>query len=168
MATKAAPILGPNTVPDGSGSVFMEPYSAKAANDVWQFLAFVFADTGTRDGLRGLLRVPEDYVGTAQINLYWTAGVTTGNVVWDLDYRAVAPGDAESMDQAGTQESVTVTDASPTAAHNLLKAVLTITDANLSPGDLVEFEIFRDGANASDDMAAAAILFHAELQYSDV
>lgn len=167
MATHIIPILGVNTVPDTSGNCFLEPYSVKASNDVWAFLVFIFADTSTRIGLRGLFRVPQNYVGTAAIIVEWTSTATSGDVEWDFDYRAIGGNDAESMDQAGTQESVNNNDTAPTAANRRLNCELALTSANLAAGDLVEFELFRDGTDGGDTMAAAAILFGAYFSYAD-
>jgi len=168
MATHRIPILGWPTVPDSSGNVFFEPYDVKATNDVWKRLVLIFNDTATRIGVRGGFTVPKNYVGSPKIIVVWTATATTGNVVWDFDYRAVGGNDTESLDQTGVQESVTVTDAAPTAAHNRLEAALTLTAANLAADDEVEFELFRDGADANDTMAAAAIVFSVLFEYSDV
>jgi hypothetical protein len=167
MATHIINILGANTVPDTSGSVFVEPYDVKASNDVWDFLVFIFNDTATRIGLRGLFRVPQNYVGTAKIVVEWTATATSGDVEWDFDYRAIGGNDTESMDQAGTQESVNSNDTAPGAAHRRLSFELTLTSGNLAAGDLVEFELFRDGTDGGDTMAAAAILFGLFFSYAD-
>lgn len=167
MATHRMSILGANTVPDTSGNVFFEPYDVKATNDVWDLLVCVFNDTATRIGLRGAFNVPKNYVGTASIIVVWTSTATTNNVVWDFDYRAVGGNDTESLDQAGTQEAVTVTDAAPTAAHRRLEASMALTSANLAADDTVLFELFRDGVNASDTMAAAALVFDVLLQFND-
>ena len=167
MATIRIPILGVETVPDTSGNVFQEPYTVKGTNDVWGRLVWIFNDTATRIGLRGGFAVPKNYVGTANIIVVWTATATTGDVVWDFDYRAVGVNDTERLDQAGTQEAVTVTDTAPTAAHNRLEASMTLTAANLAVDDEVEFELFRDGVAAGDTMAAAAILFALMFEYSD-
>lgn len=165
MATHRLSVLGPNSVP-GAADVFFEPYDVKATNDVWKMLVCIFNDTATRIGLRGAFNVPKNYVGTAKLIVVWTSTATSGDCVWDCDYRAVGGNDAESLDQAGTQESVTVTDAAPTAANNRLEATLTLTSSNLAVDDTVEFELFRDGA-ASDTMAAAAILFDLIFEYAD-
>lgn len=167
MATHRIPILGWSTVPDTSGNVFLEPYNVKATNDVWDRLVTIFNDTATRIGLAGGFTVPKNYVGSANIIVVWTATATTGNVVWDFDYRAVGGNDAESLDQAGTQEAVTVTDAAPTAAHRRLEASMALTAANLAVDDEVEFELFRDGVSASDTMAAAAIVVAVLFEYAD-
>ena len=167
MSTHRIPILGWGTIPDASGNVFFEPYDVKATNDVWDRLVCIFNDTATRLGLKGGFTIPKNYVGTPKIVVVWTATAITGNVVWDFDYRAVGGNDTESLDQAGTQESVTVTDAAPTAVNNRLEASMALTAANLAIDDEVEFEVFRDGADAADTMAAAGIVFNILFEYVD-
>ena len=53
--------------------------------------------------------------------------------------------DVESLDQATHQESVTVADVAPSAAHELMKVTLSLTDTNLAADDLVEIILSRDG-----------------------
>lgn len=167
MATHRIPILGFSTVPDASGNVFLEPYDVKATNDVWDRLVVIFNDTATRLGLQGGFVVPKNYVGSAKIIVVWTSTATSGNVAWDFDYRAVGGDDAESLDQSGTQESATVTDAAPGAAHRRLEAQISLTSANLAADDEVEFGLFRDGADGADTMTAAAIVFSVLFEYAD-
>jgi len=168
MATQRIPILGFNTVPDTSGNVFFEPYTVKATNDNWGHLVLVFNDTATRIGLRGAFDVPQNYVGTAKIIIHWTATVTTGDVEYDFDYRAIGGDDTESLDQATAQESVNQNDTAPSAVNERMTATLTLTSANLAAGDTVEFMLFRDGADAGDTMAAAAIVHQVLFEYADV
>jgi hypothetical protein len=167
MATQTQAMLNKATKPDTSGSVFPEPYSVKATNDVWDFTVTIFNDTSTRIGIYGCFKVPNNYVQTAKFNIYWTSTAITGNAVWEIDYRAVGGNDTESMDQTGNQESLSVTDAAPGAAQRRLVATMTATSGNFAAGDLVEFEFFRNGASGSDTMAAAATLFDLEFEYSD-
>lgn len=167
MATHRIPILNLFTKPDNSGNVFWEPFSVKATNDVWDHGVWVFNDTATRLLLYGSFLIPKNFVSTPSVILPWSASVTTGNVVWDFDYRAIGGDNAESLDQVGTQEALTVTDAAPTAAWNRLTASVNLTAANLAADDLVQFLIARDGADAADTMAAAALLFGAWFQYND-
>ena len=166
MTTFRMPILGWATLPDSSGSVFCEPQAIKATNDVFPQLVWIFNDTATRIGLGGRFTVPKNYVGTAKIVVVWSATATSGDVVWDCDYRAVGGNDTESLDQAGNQESVTVTDTAPGAAHRRLEALMTLTSTNLAVDDEVEFTLFRDGA-ASDTMAAAAMVYAVLFEYAD-
>ena len=167
MATIRIPILGWSTVPDTSGEVFFEPYTVKATNDVWGRLVAVFNDTATRDGLRGGFTVPKDYVNSANLIVVWTSTATSGDVEWDFDYRAVSGDNTESLDQAGTQESVNGNDTAPGAAHRRMELSISLTDGNFAADDEVTFELFRDGTDAGDTMAAAAILFQVLFEYSD-
>jgi hypothetical protein len=172
MATVQIPILGWGTVPDNSDEVFFEPFTVLASNDVWGRLICRFGSSNSeqptvRMGLRGGFVVPQDYVDTANIVIVWTATLTAGNVVWDFDYRAVGGNDAESLDQAGTQESVSVTDAAPGTAYYRLAVTVAVTDGNFAAGDEVEFELFRDGTDGSDTMAGSAILFQLLFEYAN-
>lgn len=168
MATHRIPILGFGTIPDASGDVFFEPYSVKATNDVWKRLVAIFNDTSTRIGLRGGFVVPKNYVGTPKIIVVWTSTAITSDVEWDFDYRAVGGDDTESLDQTGTQETVNINDTAPSAIHERMEAALALTAANLAADDEVEFELFRDGTDGGDLMAAAAIVFQVLFEYTDV
>lgn len=167
MATHRISILGFGTVPDASGNVFFEPYDIKATNDVWKRLVVIFNDTATRIGLHGGFTVPKNFVSGAKIVVRWTSTAITGDVEWDVDYRAVGGDDTESLDQATAQESVNIADTAPSAAHERMEAALVLTDANLAADDEVTFELFRDGTDAGDTMAAAAIVFRVLFEYSD-
>lgn len=167
MATHRIPILGGTPIPDSSGDVFFEPYTVKATNDVWGRLVLIFEDTATRIGVRGGFTVPKNYVGSSKLIVVWTSTATTSDVEWDFDYRAVGGDDTESLDQTGTQESVNVNDTAPSIAHERLEANLTLTAGNFAVDDEVEFELFRDGTDGGDTMAAAAIVFSVSFEYSD-
>jgi hypothetical protein len=176
MATKHIDILRSGAGPDSSGNCWQEPYRRLATNDVWGDLyLWMFGGTisnntapTTRIGLTGQFVVPADFVGTAVLEIRWTTTLTSGDVVWDCDYRAVGGNDAESLDQASNQESVTVTDTAPGAANRLLVTTISLTSANFAAGDTVEFTIFRDGTDSADTLAGTAILVGARFQYADV
>lgn len=168
MATHQISLLwGGGAKPDSSGNVFAEPYSIKATNDVWDSLVVVYNDTATKDKWYGRFTVPQNYVGTAAVIPVWTSTATSGNVVWEFGYRTVGGDDTTSLDQAGTEEAPTVTDAAPTAAHRRLTPSISPTSANFAAGETVEFYIARDGSSGSDTMAAAAMLFELIFQYAD-
>lgn len=167
MATLRLPILGWAAIPDSSGSVFFEPYSVKATNDAWPALVGVFNDTATRIGLHGRFTVPKNYVGNAKLVIVWSTTATSGDVEWDFDYRAVGGDDAESLDQSGTQESVNLNDTAPSAAHERMETLITLTAGNFAVDDEVEFTVFRDGTDAGDTIAAAVMLFALLFEYTD-
>ncbi len=166
MAVHRMSIFG-SLVPDASGSCFWEPATIKATNDVWQHLVAIFNDTATRIGFYGSFTVPKNYVGTAKLAIAWTATATSGDVEWDCDYRAVGGDDAESLDQAGTQESVNLNDTAPSAVNERMECLITLTAANFAVDDLVEFYLCRDGTDGGDTMAAAAILHDVLFEYTD-
>jgi hypothetical protein len=166
MATHRLPILGFAALPDTSGSVWAEPSSISLSNDQYPALIFRFADTSGKIGLRTRFVVPKNYVGTAKIVLIWGVNATSGNVVWDVDYRAIASG--ESFDPNSHQESVTGTTAAPGTAFLQAVTTINLTSGNLAVDDVVEMTISRDGADGSDTTAADALLFAALFEYADV
>ena len=174
MATHRIPIFGFGTLPDNSGKVWSESYDVLATNDVWDRLIWRFDEDGnnnaqlsTRVGIKGGFTVPKNYVGTAKIIVVWTSTVTTGDIEFDFDYRAVGGDDTESLDQAGTQESVNLNDTAPSAAHERMEVALALTSANLAVDDEVLFELFMDGTDAGDTLAGARLVFAVLFEYAD-
>ena len=165
MATHHIPILGASVLPDSSGSVFLEPASVKATTEVFNDLVWVFSDTATRIGLHGSFVVPQNYVGTAVVKVYWYTSATAGDVEWDFDYRAVAAG--ELLDSATVQETVNQNDTAEGTAFDLAITSLTLTGGNFAVGDLVRFALYRDGTDAGDTLAAAAVVDTVLFQYAD-
>jgi len=169
MATFRLPILGWATAPDTSGNVFFEPFSIKATNDLWgSQLVCVFNDTATRIGLEGRFAVPKNYVGSPAVVVVWSStGTGAFDVEWDFDYQAVGGDDAESLDQTPAQETVNVNDTAPSAIWERMEASLSLTAGNFAVDDTVLFELFRDGTDAGDTIAAAVVLFELFFQYAD-
>jgi hypothetical protein len=160
--------------PDASGKVWPEPYTILATNDLFRFIVMRFDEDGnnnaaltTKVGAHGTFHVPQNYVGSPRIYLVWTSTVTTGNCVWDVDYRAIGGDDAESLDQGTFQESLSVTDAAPSAAHERNTPSVSLTAGNLAAGDTVELVISVDGADAADTEAGARLLVGVVFEYAD-
>ena len=163
MATFRIPILGSSTKPESP--VYPQPTSVNGTNNFFKPLIFIFPDSGTKDEIHGIFQVPQNYVGSPKAIVPWSSTATSGNIVFDFDYRAVAAG--ESMDQATAQESVTVTDAAPSSTDELQIAEMSLTAGNLSAGDMVPFILYRDGANASDTLTADGSLYGVYFEYTD-
>lgn len=171
MATYQLPIVGWQAKPDTSGECFPEPFAVLATNDAWDPLVFRFgisnaAQPTVRHGFFGIFTVPQNYTSAAVVIPMWTASLTTGNVVWDFDYRTVTGDDTTSLDQAGTEAATTVTDAAPSAAFERNTPSIAQTDGNFAAGETVEYFFARDGADAADTMAGAALLFELVFQYT--
>jgi len=168
MATHSIPILGAATLPDTTGSVYPEPAAINLqSNDRYPGLVFVFADTSTRLKLGVGFEIPQNYVGTAKLRLIWATTVTSGKVVWEFDYTSIA--DAESSDPSADQESTTSTGVTVAGTARLLKVTdISLTSSNFAVGDWVEGVIVRDGADTTNDTAAAsAYLYGAAFVYND-
>lgn len=153
-------------VPDTSGNVYWQPASILDSNDLYPTVpVLVFADSGTKIGASCVLPVPKNYVGTAKIGGRWKTTATTGDVVFDVDYRSIATN--EPGDPSSHQESLTVTDTADGTARDLNDFEVTPTASNLAVDDSLFITISRDGANGSDTLAASVELVDAWLEYAD-
>lgn len=168
MATHRIPILGWPTILDTSGNVYFEPFDIHATNDVWKRLVLVFNhSTGTRIGVQGGFTVPKNYVSAPKIVVVWTTVAITGVAVWDFDYRAVGGDDLESLDQIGTQESLTVSDTAPSTALERMEASLSLIAGNLAVDDEVEFGFFFDDTDVNNTLGQKALIFSLLFEYQD-
>lgn len=153
-------------VPDTSGNAYWQPASILDTNDLYgTSQVLIFADSGTKVGASCVIPVPKNYVGTAKIGVRWKATATSGDVVFDVDYRSIATN--EAGDPSSHQESLTVTDTADGTARDLNDAEVTLTASNLAVDDSLFVTISRDGASGSDTMAASAQLVEAYLEYAD-
>lgn len=172
MATRHVHDLQKGARPDTTGECYEEPYGITDTNGVWsdmpvvRFGASAGAAPTVRHGFQGQIRVPDDYDNGGDIELVWTSPITSGDVVWDAQCREVAGNDTTSLDQSGTQASVTATDTAPGATDRRMTTTLAL-GLTLTPGATLEFGIYRDGADAADTMAGPAILLSASLVYAD-
>jgi hypothetical protein len=117
--------------------------------------------------LHGGFTVPKNYIGTASLQIVWTASITTGVVYWFFWYRTIAGDDVESLDQV-YQGTPAALDNAPGVAYRRLELSIPCASADFAPDDEVEFTIGRAGADASDTMAGSALLINAFFQYADV
>src|SRR3990167_6658552 len=157
---------------DATGDAFIEPYSILATNDLFRHAILRLgannaAAPTVKSGFYGRVHIPDDYNGgTVTLDIFWTSTLTTGDVVFDFDYRAIGGNDTESLDQTTYQESLTGTDTAPSAANERQKITLTITAANLAADDTLEFFFGRDGADAADTLAGSALVHEVILKYT--
>lgn len=173
MATHALPILGWQCRPDDTGEAFFEPADLNfGSNDLArQFIlalgSALAAQPTVKHGVYGAFSVPENYIGTTDplLVIQWASTVTSGDVVFDFDYRAVDA--AESYDPATWQQSLTVTDTASGTARNFNATNITVEGDNLDVGKHVLFFLGRDGAAGADTMAGRAYLIGASLLYND-
>lgn len=157
--------FGALLAPDTSGSVFWQPASILDSNDLSFVHVLVFKDTSTKDKASAVIAVPKNYVGTAKFGVIWKTTATSGNVVWNVDYRSIA--DGETLDPSSWQESLAVTDAAKGTTNQMNDANVSATSANLAVDDLILVTISRDGTSGSDTVSASAQLYEAYLEFAD-
>jgi hypothetical protein len=169
MATHRIPILY-GVQPAANGWCWVEPYAIFATNDTWQHSIIRLGDPspGINAGFYGIFETPQNYVSAPVIRIEWTTSVTTGNARFRFTYRTVGGDDTTSLDQAGNEQQVSVTDAAPGAAHRKMSATISLTAANFSTGDLVEYLLERIDDSGVDTIAADVIVQAVTFQYADV
>jgi len=153
-------------VPDTSGNVFWQPSAILDTNDLApSSQVLVFKDTATLDTAAATFSVPKNYVGTAKVIVRYKCTATSGNVLWTLDYRAIAA--TETGDPSSWQESLAGTATAVPGTTNLLADIsFTLTSANLAADDTVLVRVGRNGAGA-DTVAASVQLVGAVFEYAD-
>ena len=166
MATQQISILS-RLSPDTSGDVFWQPWSVLATTGAIDCDVLVFQDSGNKDGAAGFFTVPQDYVGAPVLVIVWAANDgTTNSVVWD--WSMTPRSGTEDMDAAAAHTVDSVTDAKTATAFQRQEARMTsMSAADFAAGDNVFGELFRDGANASDTVAASVAVFDVLFEYSD-
>ncbi len=157
MTLVRIPIIAWDTVPDGSGDIFIEPATIKATNDFFRQAELIFNDSGDDDEIFGSFDVPQNYVDSAGLRIIWTTTAIVGDWEAGLAYRAVGGTDTESLDQATAQESLLSGNnfTAPSAINERMSSLISMTDANLEPGDTVLWIVSREGLDAGDTLAAA-------------
>ena len=163
MATHRIPIFGFGALPDASGNVFFEPYKITDTAAILDPLVLVFADLGTLNGIRGSFRVPENYVGSADLEMVWTANATSGTL--RLEWTILTRSGVEDMGAAATRTTEGQTDTKGGTVFLREQMTIALTDADYVAGDEALFELLRDVA--TDTMAAKALVFSANFKYTD-
>jgi hypothetical protein len=154
-------------VPDPASTTgpYWQPSAILDANDLHDGIqVLAFPDGSTKIFASTRFRFPSDYGSSGQWVIRWKTTATTGNVVWDVDYNALAVG--ESADPSSYTQSQTVTSGADATARDIVEATITPTDSNFAAGDTVFVSVGRDLADGSDTMAATAELIEFGFNYT--
>lgn len=164
MATHRLFIPAAAFLPDTSGNVYPKPSSVDDTNDRFPHEILAFADSGTRIGASTNLAVPKNYVGSPRALVVWKSTATSGDVVWDVDTKAIA--DGESLDPSTDDDAQTVTTTTPATARLRKDSAVTLT-GTYAADDVVLLSVYRDGAQVADTLAADALLEGVFFEYAD-
>lgn len=152
--------------PTNTAAPYWQPSSILDANDLHDGIpVLVFPDGSTKIGASCRFKVPQNYVGTPKFTVRWKTTATTGDVVWDVDYNAIAVN--EPGDPSAYTESLTGTDTADATARDLNDCEMSATAGNFAVGDTVFVTVSRDLVNASDTLAASAELVECWFSYAD-
>lgn len=164
MATHRLFIPASAFLPDTSGNVYPKPDSIDNSNDRFPHEILALKDSGSRIGASATFIVPKNYVGTPKGYILWKSTATTGDVVFDVDTKAVA--DAESLDPSTDDDAQTVTTTTPGTARLRKDSSVTLT-GTYAADDLVLVSVYRDGAQGADTLAAEALFEGFVFEYAD-
>lgn len=164
MATHRILIPATAFLPDTTGNCYPKPDSVDNANDRFPHEVLAFSDSGTRTGASSTFMVPKNYASTPKGYVVWKSTATSGDVVWDVDTKAVA--DGESLDPSADDDAQTVTTTTPGTARLRKDSSVTFT-GTYAADDLVLVSVYRDGAQGADTLAAEALFEGFVFEYSD-
>lgn len=113
--------------------------------------------------IQALWLPPANFTGKIKVQFFWTAGNTSGNVVWGVKTRT--PADDAPLD-GNWSTGVTVTDAwlGNLDCHMSPETTLTAI-SGYDDGQPVWFDFYRNGANASDTIDIDVYLIGVKVIY---
>lgn len=138
-----------------------------------RYLEWIFSTTAAQYIVTDFV-VPQNYVGTPAINVYYKMTTAVANeITWGCAVALVTDGDAQDMDADGFGSTGAV--ASPTVpgtAGYMDVAAITLStgthDDGMAAGDHINMIIFRDPAVPSSDADSDAEFLGIDFTYSDV
>ena len=111
--------------------------------------------------------MPDNYDGgTITAQFIWTANsASTNSVVWGIQGRSY--GDNEAIDATwGTAQTVTDANGSSANTVRISSATSAVTLAGTpAGGEMVQFRLYRDANNGSDNLAADARFIACKVEY---
>lgn len=125
-----------------------------------------YADFPDLDGDYGFqtsaFRLPSDWNGAIDLQLFWKAAATSGDVVWQVATMCTADGEIEDV-AWNTADAFAADTAKGTTLQLNAVSKTGITTTGCSPGELMHLKIFRNRTNGSDTITGVVSLKNAEL-----
>lgn len=153
-ALDPVPIFNSNTnpIPAGNDEIFPGPMSLIDAGTVFDPMGWIFKNSGTRDGIDVMFRVPTKYDPgtdpTLQIPFIANLGSAL-DVIFDWELLARIAG--QDMGAAADRVTETVTKTSTGTAFQLEVASITLTAADYTADDYILGRLLRSSDLAGDD-----------------
>jgi len=124
----------------------------------WEFT------NSTDDTICTTIRLPQDMDITVapELKIGFASDTNSGNVVWQLSYLWISPNEDTT---ASAQETLTTTQAISGTTDGLAIATITGIDVPSSTDQLLQIQVKRLGADASDTLADDCTLVGCGLKY---
>jgi hypothetical protein len=148
----------------GSGASGPEVYTSDTVNDSSMYV-LEYGNTSKPRYAMWTATMPDNYDGgTMTFTFRWKTAATSGDVKWFIQCRSL--GDNEAISQSwGTAQSVTDT-AGTANTVRITSATAAVTCAGTpAGGEVVQFRVYRDPADASDTLADTGALISVKGEY---
>lgn len=166
MATHRVDLFN-STIRPLDGNCFFAPYTAENSGST-QDPIVLHMITSVVSMVKGVIRIPENYVGTPVLSIYWTSETTTNTVDFKFRHRTTDGSDAELLDIATSPtelENTSVNNGGPSAASEQMLDTIALTTTDLVKSSLMYFEFERDGV--TDDKVDTITIWGLHLEYAD-
>jgi len=164
MATHRIDLLNSTIIPF-DGNCFFAPYSAEVTTTQDPLVLHMI--TSVVSFVIGVIRIPENYVGTPVLSIMWTSATTANTVDFDFRHRTI--GDGESTVIATSPSEITAdntqNNTGPGTASFLVLDTISLTTTDLTAGQLMYYEFERDGV--TDDKVDTITVHGLHFQYND-
>lgn len=168
MATRYISAINGSVRPDTS-DVYLSPLSSVTASPTQDPFVWVFID-GATGTLKGLLRIPPDYVDTPVWVISWSCETTANNVRFELKHRTMEPGVSEvdiSTSPTEITETAIDTSSKPHSVDGFEEDTISMTTTDLVADEMLYFEFSRLGAHANDTKVDDVSVLDIGFKYAD-
>ena len=166
MATHRVSLLN-STVRPLDENTFFAPYSI-ANSGTTQDPVVLYMITSVVGVIKGVIRVPENYVGTPVLSIVWTSETTTNTVDFKFRHRTTDSSDTELLDISTSPtelEDTSINNGGPSAASEQMIDTISLTTTDLTSGSIMYYEFERDGV--TDDKADDITVWSLDFEYAD-
>ena len=127
------------------------------------FPTALFHDAGVKSIYRSF-PLPKDYdSGDIKVVIVWKTSATANDAKFQISGRSSPADGSASTASEFTGNVVTTAEA---VANRYTKSEITILEANIADGDQIGLRIYRDPADASDDLATDLYVLNTYLEYT--
>ncbi len=164
MATHQVNLFNSSILPLNS-FCFFAPYAAENSGTT-QDPDVLHMITSVVSVVKGLIRIPDIYVGTPVTEIVWTSETTANTVDYKFRHRTMTSAELLDTSTSPTElEDTIVNNGGPAAASGLVIDTISLTTTDISANKYMYFELERDGV--TDDKADTVTVWFANFLFDD-